>query len=46
MTKISNRKGGLLSSIIEKSLIEVWLLGFGYRLDIEIWALGFPACPG
>jgi hypothetical protein len=46
MTKISNRKAGIFSSIIEKSLIEVWLLGFGYCLEIEIWSLGFPACPG
>jgi hypothetical protein len=21
-------------------------LGFGYCLEIEIWSLGFPACPG
>jgi hypothetical protein len=46
MTKISNRKAGTFSSIIEKSLIEVWSLGFGYCLEIEIWSLGFPARPG
>jgi hypothetical protein len=46
VTQISNRKVGIFSSIINKSLIEVWLLGFGYCLEIEIWSLGFPARPG
>jgi hypothetical protein len=46
MTKLSNRKAGIFSSIIEESLIKVWLLEFGYCLEIEIWSLGFPACPG
>jgi hypothetical protein len=46
MSKISNRKAGIFSAIIDKSLIEVWLLGFGYYLEIEIWSLGFPARPG
>jgi hypothetical protein len=42
MTKISNGKAGVFSPIIEKSLIEVWSLGFGYCLEIEIWSSGFP----
>jgi hypothetical protein len=39
MTKISNRKAGVFSSIVDKSLIEVWLLGY-WDLVI-VWKLRF-----
>jgi hypothetical protein len=41
MTKVSNRRAKIFFAIIEKSLIEIWSLEFGYCLDIEIWSLGF-----